>query len=104
MIDRGIIKWQPFDSCFNSNKVIHDLKLEKNLVNYPTLSEDQLELLEEEIALAYNLKLRVNITYYYNGEIKNIQGQIKYLDSQKKRLYLNDKTLYIKQILQIEEI
>ena len=27
VIDRGIIKWQPFNSCFNSEEVIKDLKI-----------------------------------------------------------------------------
>ena len=104
MIDRGIIKWQPFDSCFDSQKVIQDLKEGKNTVNYPTLSEDQLANLEEQIKEAYNLKLIVNIIYYYDGEIKSIEGKIKYLNYQKKNLYLNNTVLYLKQILQIKEI
>ena len=100
-LDRGIIKWQPFDSCFNSANVIKDINNQKKKVSYPTMSEDQLNNLNTQIFDAYTLKLRINIAYYYNGEIKNIQGQINYIDQQHKTLFLDCNKIYFKQILNI---
>ncbi len=104
MIDRGIIKWQPFNSCYNGKKVIEDIKKNKDYVSYPSLSEDQLEILENEIIEAYNLGLNISLVYYYSGKINNLKGKINYLNTEKKILYLNNKNLYLKQILKIERI
>ncbi len=104
MIDRGIIKWQPFNSCFNGKRIIEDIKKDKDYVSYPSLSEDQLEMLEKEIIEAYNLGLNISLIYYYDGKLNNLKGKIKYLNNEKKILYLNNKNLYLKQILKIERI
>lgn len=104
MIDRGIIKWQPFNSGFNGKNIIEDIKKDKDYVSYPSLSEDQLEILEKQIIEAYNLRLNISLSYYYDGRINNLKGKINYLNSEKKILYLNNKNLYLKQILKIERI
>ena len=66
MIDRRIIKWQPFNSCFNSNFIVKDINDKKEREKFPTLSEDQLNVLEEKIRESYNLKLIINMEYYYD--------------------------------------
>ena len=55
--DRGMVKWQPFDSLLSSKKVAREIIKEKNKVAMPTLSEDQLLNIEEKVLEAY-----------YNGE------------------------------------
>ncbi len=102
--DRGIIKWQPFNSCFNSELVIQDIKKHKNRVNFPTLSDDQLYIIAEKIKLAFNLKTIINFDYYYDGQIKNIEGTIEGLNLQEKKLYINKMAIYFQQILKIREI
>ena len=103
-MDRGIIKWQPFNSCFNSTLVLEDIKNSKRHLAFPTLSEDQISFLESQIKEAYNLKLNIWLSYYYDGEIKNIEGQINYIDNREKSLSINRKIIYLKQILKIKEI
>ncbi len=104
MTDRGIIKWQPFNSCFNSNDILEDIKRKKQLVRFPILSEDQLNVLENKIKMAYNLKLFINIEYYYDGKIKNLNGKINYFDYYSKKLIINKKEIYFNQILKIKEL
>ncbi len=103
-LDRGIIKWQPFNSLFNPINIIDDINDSKNRKKFPELSEDQIKEIEEKIMEAYNLKLIINLKYYYDGRIKNIKGKISFLNIPKKLLYLNNLELYFKQILEIEEI
>ena len=55
--DRGMIKWQPFDSLLSTKKVAKEIINEKSKVAMPTLSEDQLLNIEEKVLEAY-----------YNGE------------------------------------
>lgn len=102
MIDRGIIKWQPFDSCFSSSKILKDINIKKNRERFPILSEDQLELLEEKIKEAYQLNESITINYFYNGKILSISGNINFIDSQDKKIYLNNRIVYFKQIISIQ--
>ena len=99
--DRGIIKWQPFNSCFNAGVIIQDINKEKRKEKCPILSEDQLENIEDTIKDAYILKQDVNIKYYYDGNIIERLGKINYLDIQKKNICLSNKIIYFKQILKI---
>ena len=104
MIDRGIIKWQHFNSCFNSEKIILDIDKKKNRIKYPILSEDQIMDLENKLKDSYNLKIIINIKYYYDGCIEFIKGKIKYLDWQEKKIYINNINIYLSQILEISDI
>ena len=101
MNDRGIIKWQPFDSCFSSNKILKDIVNTKSKKIFPTLSQDQINILEEKIIDAYHLNISINITYFYNGFIYNINGIISNIDSNKKCIFIKNKIIYFKQILNI---
>lgn len=101
MIDRGIIKWHPFDSCYSSAKILNEIHIKKEKETLPILSEDQLNVLEEKIKHAYFLKEKVDIKYFYNGKILNIQGIISYLNVQSKNINLNNKIIYLNQILNI---
>lgn len=102
MIDRGIIKWQPFNSCMEPNKIIKSITNEKNRYTLPIFSEDQIEIINQKIIDAYNLQLIVNIKYYFNGKIYKTNGKIDYLNIQDKRIIINKKSLYIKQILNVD--
>ena len=99
MIDRGIIKWQPFDSCYTSTKILNDIYKKKNREQFPILSEDQLNFLEEKIKEAFYLKEIINLNYYYNGKIFSISGIINSVNFQDKKIYLNNKFIYLKQII-----
>lgn len=101
MIDRGIIKWQPFDSCYSSEKIVKEIQKDKEKISFPTLSTDQLEVIDETIRSAYQLQLPVQIKYFYNGVIYQASGKIKGISLQEKKIYLNNKSIYLKQILKI---
>ncbi len=105
MIDRGIIKWQPFNSCFNARNVIEDISKEKERerTKLPILSEDQWVVIENRIKTAYCLKLPISINYYYDEEIKTLQGKITYFDYLNKKIYINNKEIYFNQIVKIGE-
>ena len=106
MMDRGIIKWQPFNSCFNAQEVIEDInkQKEKERIKFPTLSEDQLMVLEDKIKNSFYLKLKIKIDYYYDGEIKSLIGKINYFDYENRKLYINNKEIHFKQIIKIREV
>ena len=101
MIDRGIIKWQPFDSCYSSSKILKEIDDKKNRKIFPVLSEDQLIILEEKITTAYHLNENINIEYFYNGKITNVKGKIYFINYIDKKLFIDNKIIYFKQIINI---
>ena len=101
MIDRGFIKWKPFDSCFSSQNVVRKIVLEKNKINMPTLSEEQIFNIQENLINSYHLKTIVKIKYYYDGEINYIEGKISYIDLQQKKICIKNKSIYVNQIIQV---
>ena len=101
MIDRGMIKWQPFNSCFSSNKIMSDLEKEREKIEMPILSDDQLKNIEEAIVNSYNLKINVNVKYFCGGNIFSEKGKIIYINVQEKKIYLNNKFIYFRQILNV---
>lgn len=102
-VDRGIIKWQPFNSVISSKIVINSIIKEKNKVAKPTMSEEELANIENKIMESYYLENKINITYYKNGFILNTKGQIKKIDKINKLIYLNNLTLFWKQIIKITD-
>ena len=101
--DRGMIKWQPFDSLTNTRKLKHELQLKKVKVEMPILSDDQLNVIEENIKEAYFNKNYVNIKYYLNGAILKKKAKIKSINYNSKYIRLSDNTLiYYKQIISVD--
>ena len=49
MNDRGIIKWAPFSSVINGNILLKEIHEEKSRIIKPTLSEEQIQELEDKI-------------------------------------------------------
>ena len=79
-LDRGIIKWQPFNSVAPSKEIINKLDREKQKIDKPILSEEQLDIIQNNLFEAYNNELETIIKYYKNGIIFNEQSKIKVLD------------------------
>jgi len=79
-VDRGIIKWAPFDALVGYNQMIRELKLSLGKKDIPLLSDDQLEELNRNLHIAYNNQLEISIHYYQLGYIKETYGKIKKID------------------------
>ena len=101
--DRGMIKWQPFDSVTSTKKMTKEIAKSKNKIEMPILSEDQLIQIENNLKEAYYNSNDVTITYYFNGVLIKKNVKIKRLDYVKKQIRLSDNTLlYYKQIVKIK--
>lgn len=102
MIDRGMVKWQPFNAVASGNYMINEVLKKKNKVAMPTLSEDQKELLQEKILRAYELQEVIRIKYYKNEYIYIIEGKI--IEINKNNYYIgldNDLKIFFRQIIDI---
>ena len=101
-LDRGMIKWQPFNSLINGKYIVNSILKEKAKISKPIISDEDKKTLEEKIIEAYYCQNTVTITYYQNGFLLKIKSKIKKIDNIYKIIYLDDKTLLFKQILGID--
>lgn len=102
MEDRGMIKWQPFNSLINGNEVINSILKEKGKIKKPIISEEEKSEIEAKIIDAYFTQIIVNITYFKNGNLTKVEGKIKKIDQVYKLVYLNEAKLLFNQIISIE--
>lgn len=91
MHDRGIIKWAPFASVINGNVLLKEIKEEKSKIIKPTLSEDQIETLEELIMETYNGHIPVEVYFYSKEHIYKINGFITKINATSKEITINNK-------------
>ena len=100
MQDR-IIKWAPFNSVINGSNILNEINKNRNTINKPILSEDQIELLNEKIFEAYTNHLKVIIYIYKNFNIIKLEGFINSINTIKKTITFNNSRIYFNQILKI---
>ena len=67
MKDRGMIKWQPFDSLTSSKKMVQHILQEKNKMAKPILSQEQLEEIQTKIWEGFHTQIPLRIIYFFNG-------------------------------------
>lgn len=104
MHDRGIIKWQPFNSVSSSKEEMIKLNHLKEKTKLPILDDEQINLIEKKIIEAYYLKNPILITYYQNGYFYNLNSDIKKIDCLHKIIYFtNGISLYFTQIIKITD-
>ena len=73
-------KWQPFDALEGYGAAIRNVAQEKNKIDKPILFADELEMLNEKLATAYETQKEVMIKYYKNGYLESIVGIINKID------------------------
>lgn len=101
--DRGIIKWQPFNSVISANTIVNSILKAKNKIDKPILSIDQLNYLNNMLLEKYYDQDKVKIIYFKNNEIKEIKGIITNINESMKTVIINNHLkLHISQILQIK--
>ena len=101
MQDRSYIKWAPFNSLINDKRVIREITQKKNIVDKPTLSEDQIEYLNDKIFEAYTNHIKVNLSIYKNQNVINLIGFVNNINVGKKYITFNNTHIYFNQILNI---
>ena len=99
MIDRGIIKWKPFESCLSKNE-IDKIITERNCIQkYPILSNDQLILIEEKIVLSFQTQTEILLKYYKNNRITTERGIVSKIDKIQKKICFNSKSIEFYKII-----
>ena len=100
-IDRGMIKWAPFNSVISSKEVVRSIQSERNIFKMPIFSDEQKQNIEEKLIEAFYEQKTVCIDYFYAGKIIQKNGIIKKIDSTFHKIYFNNQILIFEQILKI---
>lgn len=93
--DRGVIKWAPFNSLIVQKQIIENLLNEKNKINKPKLSQEQIEQNENLLIEAFYEKIKIKIDYYEKGLIITTTANITQVDFTFKKIYLNNKKILL---------
>ncbi|MBE6155143.1 MAG: YolD-like family protein [Firmicutes bacterium] len=99
--DRGMIKWQPFNSVISSKQMVNEVLNKKNKIKMPLLSDEQRKIIEDKIIIAYYENESVILSYYYQGNILHLNEKIKKIDFTYRKIYFNNKTIIFDQIISV---
>lgn len=88
-VDRGLIKWRPFDALVGYHDVIRQMKYRRGKMNQPLIDEQKLEELEYLMREAILEALEIEIVYFDDGYVKSSYGKIIQIDCIKKQIKLD---------------
>lgn len=90
-IDRGLIKWMPFDALSGFSSLISDLKQQLLVEPEKILTQDHYDLLNYTLLEAIHDHKEVSITYYKHHHYIQTTGTIMKVDPYEKQLLLSTK-------------
>lgn len=79
-IDRGIMKWQPFDALAGYHELIKEMLYIKHKKEKPVLFEDKLEEINRLMAVAIKEKAAIKVAYFKDGYLWYQTGEIVKID------------------------
>jgi hypothetical protein len=88
-VDRGIIKWAPFDALVGYSTLLNELRYKLNKKHKPVLSDDQYEELNRKLHFAFHHQIDIELEYFYDGYVNTSYGTIKKLDFIHKKIILS---------------
>lgn len=88
--DRGMVKWAPYKSLPEQEDYLEKMEEEKNKVDKPLLSDDELIELDTKLS-TYNRGDPISIEYYDYGFIKKVDDYLDYIDTINKRIVLKNR-------------
>lgn len=100
--NRGMIKWAPFSAVAPGNFMVNEVLAKKNKVVMPSLSEDQIDEINNKIITAYNNGDIITVKFFRSGKYYLKQGIISKIDRNSANILLNDGFIvFFSQIIEI---
>ncbi|MDP2424980.1 MAG: YolD-like family protein [bacterium] len=101
-VDRGLIKWGAFDALNGYSSMLADLRHRLGKQEKPSLSEDALEELNQNLQRAWMEHLEIEVRYYADGYFRNTYGTIQRVDFNNRVVFLSTKEkLHAEEIMEI---
>lgn len=89
---RGMMKWQPFKSLTGQYKVLEEHKREREKVQKPELSDDEIEDINNLLA-SLSKGDSVDVTYFDDGSILHFIGSFVRCDTIERKVMLQRKNI-----------
>jgi len=102
---RGMVKWQPFKTMPEQYERLEQYILDRNKIERPILSEDQLNELNDTLVYKMFHNPDITVSYFEDGYIQKKTGQIHKVDTLEQKLHMyEDDILCQLNLLDIVEI
>ena len=102
MSDRGMKKWVPYKSLVEHDEELKKWRINREKISRPILMEDKIEEINNFLTNYDGSECL--LSYFYDGNIIQEKGIIKRIDLYSQSLKINDSTINIKDITDIEKI
>ncbi|UXU48891.1 YolD-like family protein [Staphylococcus arlettae] len=103
---RGIVKWNAFKTLLEQYEQLEQYIQDQNKIDRPSLSDDQLQRLNETLVFKMFNDPHINVRYFSNGYIKEKEGVIHKVDPYTQTLHLYENKgidkLDLKDIVEIK--
>ncbi|MBN3490821.1 YolD-like family protein [Acholeplasma equirhinis] len=90
-VDRGIIKWQPFDGLAGFHEILARIRYNQGKIPKPVLLDDKVDEINRELEDALNNHKMVLIKHFEDGYIYPYEGYIFKVDTIKQHIILTSK-------------
>lgn len=103
MHNRNQVKWAPFNSVINGKYIIKSIENEKNKIDKPILSEEQISTYEKLIFESFINKIELIFNVYKSGYITEIKGNVMKIEKNSNKIILNsNRVLYFCEIVKVK--
>lgn len=94
-IDRGIIKWQPFDGLAGFSEILARIKYNQGKIPKPVLLDDKIDEINHALEDALSNNKPIQIKHYEDGYIYPYEGYIAKVDVIKQLIVLTNKEKFM---------
>ena len=103
MNDRGMIKWQPFDSVYSSKELEREILIKRSKISKPILTDEQINNIEANLFHAYHENIPVKITFFQSNRLFKITKKIiKIILINQKIIFEDLSYIYFDQIIYLD--
>ncbi|TVP85684.1 MAG: hypothetical protein EA375_03720 [Acholeplasmataceae bacterium] len=88
-VDRGMVKWQPFDSLVGYRSMLGELKQTLGQKQKASLCDDAFDMLEYNLQQALAEGLEIEVHYHQSGYTRVTSGTIRRIDPLFKTMVLS---------------
>lgn len=96
-------QFAPFDALKGFKEAIRDVNDQMELVDRITLSEEQLDKLDEVVHSLIKGE-RITITYYHKGRYLKLSGVFTKIDEVEKKMMMASESFKLADIIEIQRI
>lgn len=96
-----MLKWLPFEALETQNQALKELYQRLDKIKRPTLSEDQLALMQYQFKTALEMQTSLTFKIYKHGYVEYVSGKIENIDMTNRMIILKHQKLPVCDILDI---